>query len=358
MSFNSNSNLLLNGNGNGGGINNVGINNNKYVVGQDRKDKVNYYNSQNINHGIIASELVKTPDADVSGFVNPFNKVNKLLTKNVVQNILKKFGIYQNINNLGLYQEAMVHESYSIPKINEICARDCVKVVKNPDGCVLLQSKSYERLELLGDAVIENIIVYYLFRRFPNQNEGFLSQLKMNYVNRITLGQLSKVIGLNEYMLISKTYDDKINARHDDKILCDVFEAFIGALFVDFNNDKHGFLQSFMSGAGYQVAEQFMINLIESEQSGVDITIFITNDTNYKDKIIKYIKSIYSASVKFVTIKSDIDEYIIQAQYIGNKLPGHITNNILGEGSGKNIKFAEQAASKDALFKLGLLTKK
>ena len=78
----------------------------------------------------VSYELVATPDELVSGYLNPFNKVNKLLDKNKVQNILKKYGIYQNINNLDLYQDSMVHESYTINKIKEICSRDNVKVVK------------------------------------------------------------------------------------------------------------------------------------------------------------------------------------------------------------------------------------
>ena len=48
----------------------------------------------------------------------------------------------------------MVHESYTIGKIKEVCSRDNVKIVKNPDGCVLLRERSYERLEFLGDAII------------------------------------------------------------------------------------------------------------------------------------------------------------------------------------------------------------
>ena len=212
------------------------------------------------NYNKVSYELVATPDEIVSGYINPFNKVNKLITKNTVQNILKKYGIFQNINNLDFYQDAMVHESYTINKIKTICSRDNVKIVKNPDGCVLLRDTSYERLEFLGDAVIENIIVSYLYRRYPDQREGFLSSMKMNLVNRITLGHLAKVIGLNEYLVIGRTLDDLQNARDEDKILCDVFEAFIAAIYLDFNNDKHGFLSSFMSGMGYQVAELFLIN--------------------------------------------------------------------------------------------------
>ena len=306
-------------------------------------------NAMNVNK--VSYELVATPDEIVSGYVNPFNKANKLLTKNAVQNILKKYGIYQNINNLDLYQDAMVHESYTIGKIKEICSRDNVKVVKNPDGYVLLRERSYERLEFLGDAVIENIVVSYLYRRYPDQREGFLSSIKMNLVNRITLGHLAKVIGLHEYLVIGRTLDDLHNAREEDKILCDIFEAFIAAIYLDFNNDKHGFLSSFISGAGYQVAELFLINLIEDEASQLDITTFILDDRNYKNKIMKLIKRINKYNPTFRIAKNDITktgETVMTVQLINPN-----TKEIISEGKGQNIKKAEQDASKAALIKLG-----
>jgi ribonuclease-3 len=309
-----------------------------------------------INRNQVSYELIATPDEVVSGYLNPFNKLNKLITKNAVQNILKKYGIYQNINNLDLYQDAMVHESYTIGKIKDVCSRDNVKVVKNPDGCVLLRDRCYERLEFLGDAVIENIIVSYLYRRYPDQREGFLSSMKVNFVNRITLGHLSKVLGLHEYLIITRTLDDLQNAREEDKILCDIFEAFIGAIYLDFNNDKHGILNSFISGAGYQVAELFLINLIEDEASQLDITTFILDDRNYKNKIVKLIKRIHKYNPEFRVSKNDITkagETIITVQLFNPK-----TKEIISEGSGNNNKKAEQDASKNALIKLGYISQK
>ena len=302
----------------------------------------------------VSYELVPTPDELVSGLINPFNKKNKLMDKNKVQNILKKYGVYQNINNLDLYQEAVIHESYTINKIKEVCSRDNVKVVKNPDGCVLLQDKSYERLEFLGDAVIENIIVSYLYKRFPDSNEGFLSTMKTNLVNRITLGQLAKVIGLHEFLIIGKTLDELQNAREEDKILCDIFEAFIAAIYLDFNQDKHGFLKSFISGAGYQVAELFLINLIEDENSYIDMTKFILDDHNYKNKIIKLLKRIYKFHPIYKVSKVDIQQGI---NIITMDLLNPNTKEIISQGKGNNQKKAEQDASKNALIKYGYIQK-
>ena len=317
--------------------------------------QINIQNS-NQNYNKVSYELIATPDEIVSGYINPFNKVNKLMTKNTVQNILKKYKIFQNINNLDLYQDAMVHESYTINKIKNVCSRDNVKIVKNPDGCVLLRERSYERLEFLGDAVIENIIVSYLYRRYPDQREGFLSSMKMNLVNRITLGHLSKVIGLHEYLIIGRTLDDLQNAREEDKILCDIFEAFIAAIYLDFNTEKHGVLSAFLSGTGYQIAELFLINLIEDEASQLDITTFILDDRNYKNKIIKLIKQLNKYNPTFKVSKSDISksgEQIMTVQLINPN-----TKEVISEGKGQNMKKAEQDASKNALIKMGYFKNK
>lgn len=292
---------------------------------------------------LVAQELIDKDDDLVDGKLNPFNKKNKLLNENNVQNILKKYGIYQNINDLLIYQIAMVHSSYSIPYINEVCSRDNVKVVPNPDGCVLLQNKSYERLEFLGDAVIENIIVSYLFNRYPDQPEGFMSFMKVNLVNRLMLSHLCRVIGLDEFLIISKTLEDKNNSRQEDKILCDIFEGFIGAMYKDFNT---------VNGNGYQITEKFLINLIEDEKTQIDFTELILNDTNYKDKFIKYNKNINKFTPQFNMLENigQGADKIIKMQVIHPK-----TKKILGEGEGNTIKKAEQSACKDGLVKIGLL---
>ena len=186
--------------------------------------------------------------------INPYNNKNKLINKNDIQNILKKYGIFQNINNLGIYQEAFTHESYSLPHIEKSIMSDNLKLTDKLDGVAPLQNKSYERLEYLGDAIIEGIISNYLFQRFPEEDESFLSRLRVSLVKGMNLAYLSRIVGLGKFLLISRTLEEKENGRMKENILEDTFEAFIAAIFIDFNNDKHGFLSSFNSGAGYQVA--------------------------------------------------------------------------------------------------------
>lgn len=299
-------------------------------------------------NNLVAHELIEKSDDIVNGKLNPFNKNNVMITENKVQNILKKYGIYHNIANISLYQTAMVHKSYTIPYINEVCSRDNVKVVPNPDGCVLLQNESYDRLEFLGDAVIENIVVSYLYSRYPNQPESFLSFMKVNLVNRMMLGHLTKIIGLNEYLIISRTLDDVNKAREEDKILCDVFEGFIGAIYQDFNA---------INGQGYQYAEKFMITLLEDERSKVDFTELILNDTNFKEKFIRYNRNFNKFVPVFEIIAINGGDK--EGESVEKSVTVHVlhpkTNDVLGIGEGKTKKKAEQAAAKNGLVKLGLL---
>lgn len=259
---------------------NKGYNNNENIKNRNIDNTIN----NNLNYETeISKQVINLEELQIQaeGCVNPFNKHNKPITENWVQNLLKKYGIYQNINNLEHYQKAFIHQSYTESYVKDVCIRDNVTIVPNPDGHMLLQKESYERQEWLGDCLIDTFVGTYIYNRYPNANEGFMSSLKKALISRWVLGQLAEKCGFQEYMVVSKTLDDKCEARRDIKKCCDVFEAFIGAIYLDFNKEKHGFLSSFMSGPGFQVAEKFFINLLEDPESGIDITSYIIDDKNY-----------------------------------------------------------------------------
>lgn len=284
--------------------------------------------------------------------LNPYNNKNKLITKNDMQNILKKYGIFQNINNLGIYQEAFIHESYSIPHIENHLENKQFKLVEKLDGVVELQRKSYERLEYLGDAVIEGIISNYLFQRFPEEDESFLSRMRVSLVKGSTLANLCRVLGLNKFLIISRTIEEKENGRMKENILEDIFEAFIGAIFIDFNQDKHGYLSSFYSGAGFQVAEKLLINLIEDERTKINFVELILNDGNYKNKLVDYYRRIFKTGISFKT-KEICEEnnkkiYYIDVFRTDNK-------KFISSGKGVDNKQGHHDAAKNGLIKHNLL---
>ncbi|OFT81775.1 ribonuclease III [Granulicatella sp. HMSC30F09] len=126
--------------------------------------------------------------------------------------ILKeKFDI--SFNNEALLMEAMTHSSYA----NE---HKEMKGIYN------------ERIEFLGDAVLELTISDWLFRQFPHFQEGQLTKLRAQIVCEDSLSLLAKECSLNEYLLLGKG-ETLSGGREKPAILCDVFEAFIGALYLD-----------------------------------------------------------------------------------------------------------------------------
>ena len=126
--------------------------------------------------------------------------------------ILKeKFDI--SFNNEALLVEAMTHSSYA----NE---HKEMKGIYN------------ERIEFLGDAVLELNISDWLFRQFPHFKEGQLTKLRAQIVCEDSLSMLAKECSLNEYLLLGKG-ETLSGGREKPAVLCDVFEAFIGALYLD-----------------------------------------------------------------------------------------------------------------------------
>ena len=259
--------------------------------------------------------------------INPFNNKNKLINKNDIQNILKKYNIFQNINSLAIYQQAFVHKSYEKQNLEENVLKDRDLVLSEKlDGVVDLQPKSYETLEFLGDAIIELVITAYLFERYNNQNEHFLSKLRIALVKGTTLAFLSKVIGLNKFLLISKTLEEKENARQKDSILEDIFEAFIGALYLD--------------SGDYKLLEKFIISVIHNF---VDISELIQNDNNYKDQILRYFQKNFSIQPKYETSKRDEQNDFISFIDLPN-------GEIKIQGLGNTKKRAEQDVARNTLI--------
>lgn len=295
---------------------------------------------------LIAKRVINLEDYELTeeGRVNPFNKANKAININYVQNLLKRYGVYQNINNLELYQQAMIHTSYTIPYIKEICLRDNVGIKENPDGCMLLAEQSYERMEFLGDTIIDAIIGNYVYTRFPDSNEGFLSTIKKQLISRWTLGRLAEVCGLGEFMVVSKTIDDKQQARQDIKRLCDVFEAFVAAIYLDFNVEKHGFLSSFLTGPGFQVAEKFVIGLLEHPDTLIDMTELITDDGNYKIKLRNYLRRMKQTDPVYTSVEDPVTNIVTTTVTTKRN-----KDAVLGSAVGPTIKDAEHNAAKMVL---------
>ena len=115
---------------------------------------------------------------DTDLIFNPYNSQNREITESEVSDILKKYGVPSKVHNINLYKRAFIHKSYcKRPKLEN--EANNVIIVDKPNDCMKLKTKSNERLEFLGDGVLECITKYYLYRRFPKANEGFMTEKKI-----------------------------------------------------------------------------------------------------------------------------------------------------------------------------------
>jgi dsRNA-specific ribonuclease len=254
---------------------------------------------------------------------NPYNSNNIEVSCANVQELLSNYGIFTKPFNIELYKRAFIHKSYTKrPKLENSNAN--IVIGTKPEDCLPLKTKSNERLEFLGDGVLELITKYYLYKRFPKADEGFMTEKKIALVKNEHIGKLALEMGLNKYFIISRHAEEK-NIRNNLKKLGCLFEAFIGAIFLDFNRisikDEYGWFENvFNCGPGLQMAQIFVENVFEKH---VDWTNLINNDDNYKNKLQVIIQKEFKITPDYVELKTpkmdddeDNDKLYVMGLYI------------------------------------------
>jgi ribonuclease III len=171
------------------------------------------------------------------------------------------------------------------------------------------------------------VIADFLYNRFPQEDEGFLTKMRSKLVNRAILTNLTYEMGLNIYIDSNAT-----NAIDKSHIYGDALEALIGAIYLD---------------KGYKVARYFIIKRIIPKY--IDLYQLEQIDTNFKSKLIEWSQK-NKRLVKFETL----EEYIN-----GNKQPKFVSiveidEKVAGKGIGTSKKEAQQNAAKDTLLKMGI----
>lgn len=283
----------------------------------------------------------KTNEIDVCEM--PFNNKNILLKESDLRTIFDSNGLNElSFNNINLYRNAFVHKSYCAMKNTDFVNAN----VKCPSDCLPLQEMSYERLEFLGDAILNMIVAGYLYERYPDQSEGFLSKIRTKLVNGKMLGYLSNKAGFPKYAIISKQVEDS-NGRDNYKIMEDIFEAFIAALYLDFQTEQDEiqiprdlFLP--LSGSGYFIVQKWIIYIIENY---LDLSELIAVKTNYKDMIVLYMQHNIQDQPRFFEINVKTKDNVKIFTYcIKDK-----QNTIIATSTGNTKKEAENNVSLEAL---------
>lgn len=252
-------------------------------------------------------------DGDVSKgqdelIFDPFNPNNTEITQKQVEAILTKYGVPDKVHNFNLYKRAFIHKSY-VKRPHLENEANGVTIVDQPIDCMPLKTKSNERLEFLGDGVLECITKYYLYRRFPKGNEGFMTEKKIALVKNESIGKMVYEMGINKWYILSKNAEEKKTRTNLKKLGC-LFEAFLGALFLDFNkitikDDDDWFKNVFVTGPGFQIAQIFVESIFEQHVNWTDI---LMNDDNYKNILQVLIQKEFKTTPVYVEISPHNDD--------------------------------------------------
>jgi ribonuclease-3 len=207
--------------------------------------------------------------------------------------------------NEELYKLAFIHKSASL---------------KLPDGLVI----NNERLEFLGDAILDAVVAEYLYHEFPDKPEGFLTQTRSKIVNGEALAQLAVQLGIDRFII---SYANNFNTNKN--ILGDAFEALIGAIYLDH---------------GYKAVKKFVFKQLIKKY--IDIELLLATETNYKSRLIEWAQH----EKRELAFKTELtnDENLIP-EFISLIL---IEGKVEAKGFGFSKKEAEQDAARQALIQI------
>jgi ribonuclease-3 len=282
-----------------------------------------------------------------------YNENNIYITKEIIQSILLKGNINKEVTDeeLLIWQQAFIHKSYcsnnDFKKNEKYYGTIDTINIESKNNYMKLQDDSNEVLEWLGDGVIQSIIAIYLFERYKNQREGFLTKIRSKLVKTESLAKLSLFLNFDKYLIISKHIEIICNGRKNSRILEDCFEAFIGAMINIFGAKN--------KAEGFEICSTFVINIIQQK---IDITELIMIDDNFKDQLMRFYQKKFNGKFPIYEQKTIItstnDNGIINKKF--HMFVRDNDNNIIGEGIARSKKEAEQKAAQSALMHFGIST--
>lgn len=192
-------------------------------------------------------------------------------------------------------------------------------------------SRNNERLEFLGDAMLGAIVGEFLFRKYPNQDEGFLTEIRSRIVRRESLNAIATRMGIEKIVQYNK-YDRGLSRSH---IFGNALEALIGAIYLD---------------RGYERTRDFVLN--ELIKNYIDLDTIEKTDTNYKNQLLTWAQK-NMVHIVFEELNEQ-QEGIKRMFTIGIK----IDETLIATGTGYNKKDAGQVAAQNAMQHLGISNKR
>ncbi len=194
--------------------------------------------------------------------------------------------------------------------------------------CESRRLKDNERLEFLGDAILELVISEYLYRQYPRSPEGQLAKMKGIVVSAPVLAEKSRELKLGDYLFLGRG-EDLTGGRRRASILADVFEALIGALYLD---------------QGLEVTREFILQYL-----GEDVRSAYRGNhiQDYKTGLQELVQARTGELPLYQTVKEDGPDH--QKEFTVQVI---LDERVMGEGRGSTKKEAEQEAAREAFMKL------
>ena len=211
--------------------------------------------------------------------------------------------IHYTFNDKELLRTALTHSSYANEKKGKI--------------------RFNERLEFLGDAVLQLITSEKLFKENPNMPEGKMSKQRAALVCEDALAGYAHEINLGDYLNLGKG-EETTGGRKRPSILSDAFEAVIGAIFLD---------------GGMEPAKKFVLHFVDAAHLSL---------RDYKTLLQEIIQQNPGEKLSYVVTEESGPDHDKQFT-----MEVHLNSNVIGKGTGKSKKHAEQAAAKEALALMG-----
>lgn len=209
--------------------------------------------------------------------------------------------------NISLYTQAFRHNSV---------AKEIREGVKD----------SNERLEYLGDSVLNAVIADYLFRKFPYKDEGFLTKMRSKMVSRDHLNQLAVKLGLNKLLSLTSDPNLKFSSMNGD-----AFEALIGAIYID---------------RGFYAVQDFILNRILKFH--VDVEKILLTETDFKSKLIEWSQR-EKQEVRFTVVEEAGNGY--DKQFV---IAVTVKGEAVAQAQHFSKKKAEQLSAEATCIKLGI----
>jgi dsRNA-specific ribonuclease len=308
------------------------------------------------------------------------NSKNRLPTVQAIETIMKSNGLDLKVNNIKSYNTAFIHRSY---------LRNAHNQEQHDPKCVPLQSTCNETYEFLGDTILNSVIGSYLYDRYRDQNEGFLTKTRTKMVRGTTLGELARRIGLHKWIIISQHVESE-GGRDNLRILEDLFEAFIAAIYLDngskplsnrwfevqeeiskktkalevmekakvlntfeyiaINKELRALYDEFRASRsnGYLYCQKFIMSTYERH---IDIVRLIAHDDNYKDQLQHYFQKQSDTFPIWELIKEE-GKTNSRWHTVGVK---DRFGYLIATGRARKKTDAEQLASRNVLIKLGAI---